>query len=291
MARTCSQFIGLSPVESATLSTTAQPPVIDYDAFLRQHDHQPMSTMRYALGQESIWVKCANAGNPLWNYRLLQALASVLRAPVLQPVPNPGGAATIATEVRRLRNFAAKGLRAPAVLAATDQAFAMRHLGLRDQEVPTLSQAIEHAMAEGPQATLAQWQRGLEALTMVHAQGECLSQAAARNMVCCPDGVIGYIDFEDDPASTLPLPVCHARDALNYAQSTALFLLQAGALPEARSHWQRFVGQLSPAAQKVLQDCIGRLTWARFLPLSRRLGRDTQRIRAAYDLLAPAPVR
>ena len=179
--------------------------------------------MRYELGQETVWVKCANTSNPSSHYRLLKALAVIMRAPVLQPVPNPGGAQTIATEVRRLRNFAAKGLRAPTVLAATEQAFLMRHLGQRDQEAPTLSQSIERAMEHGPQATLQQWQRGLEGLALVHAQGECLSQAAARNMVCCPDGVIGFIDFEDDPAGTLPLPVCHARDALNYAQSTALF--------------------------------------------------------------------
>ena len=245
-----------------------------------------MSTMRYELGQETVWVKCANTGNPSSHYRLLKALAVIMRAPVLQPVPNPGGAQTIATEVRRLRNFAAKGLRAPTVLAATEQAFLMRHLGQRDQEAPTLSQSIERAMEHGPQATLQQWQRGLEGLALVHSQGECLSQAAARNMVCCPDGVIGFIDFEDDPAGTLPLPVCHARDALNYAQSTALFLQQAGALEQARQAWQQFVQQLPAEARQVLERTVNKLSWVRFLPRSKRLGRDTLRVLAAYDLLA-----
>ena len=270
-----------SPITHAAADASA----ISYEAFLREHANQPMSTMRYELGQETVWVKCANTSNPSSHYRLLKALAVIMRAPVLQPVPNPGGAQTIATEVRRLRNFAAKGLRAPTVLAATEQAFLMRHLGQRDQEAPTLSQSIERAMEHGPQATLQQWQRGLEGLALVHAQGECLSQAAARNMVCCPDGVIGFIDFEDDPAGTLPLPVCHARDALNYAQSTALFLLQAHALEQAKPLWRAFVAQLSAPARQVLQDSIARMTWARFLPKSRKLGRDTQRVRAAYSLL------
>ena len=79
------------------------------------------------------------------------------------------------------------------------------------------------APSQGADATLALWLRGLQALQTVHARGEVLSQAVARNMVVCPDGEIGFIDFEDDPASHLPHAVCMARDALNYAQSTALF--------------------------------------------------------------------
>ena len=269
---------------SSTLTPSAAPEV--YRAFLQQHlASQTFNVVRYELPGESVWLKKVGPPIATWRYRTLGWLAQLLDVPVLQPVVNPGGQTAIATEVRRLRNFAAKGLRAPTVLAATEQAFLMRHLGQRDQEAPTLSQSIERAMEHGPQATLQQWQRGLEGLALVHAQGECLSQAAARNMVCCPDGVIGFIDFEDDPAGTLPLPVCHARDALNYAQSTALFLLQAHALEQAKPLWRAFVAQLSAPARQVLQDSIARMTWARFLPKSRKLGRDTQRVRAAYSLL------
>ena len=105
-------------------------------------------------------------------------------------------------------------------------------------------------------------------------------------MVVCADGVIGFIDFEDDPAAHLPRAVCMARDALNYAQSTALFLQQAGAMEQAQSDWIRFVQQLPTDAQAVLARTVKKLGWVRFLPRSQSLGRDTLRVLAAYDLLA-----
>lgn len=258
---------------------------IDYEAFLRSHLSQPHNIMRYELAHETLWVKRASKGNPAFNYWLLSALSKLLGTPVLQPVPNPGGSESLQTEVTRLRSFQAKGLRVPEVLATTQQAFVMRHLGRPDEEAPSLSNAIEAAIPQGAQATLQLWQKGLNAIEQAHACGEVLSQAVARNMVVCADGVIGFIDFEDDPAAHLPRAVCMARDALNYAQSTALFLEQAGALPAALPHWAAFVQQLPDDAQQVLQRTVKKLGWVRFLPHSKRLGRDTLRVLAAHELL------
>lgn len=265
---------------------------IDYEAFLRGHLDQPHNIMRYELAHETLWVKRASKGNPALNYWLLSTLAKLFGAAVLQPVPNPGGVETIRTEERRLRNFGAQGLRVPPVLATAGQAFVMRHLGRPGEESPSLSNAIEQAIAQGAPATLQLWLQGLHAIHEVHARGEVLSQAVARNMVVCADGEIGFIDFEDDPAAHLPRAVCMARDALNYAQSTALFLQQAGAMEPARKHWAAFVQQLPADAQQVLSRTVKKLGWVRFLPRSKRLGRDTLRVLAAHDLLTaayPAP--
>lgn len=274
------------PVSTFSDDFPGQAPTVDYEAFLREHEHQPHNVTRYDVGQETLWVKRANAGNPQRNYRLLSGLAKLLGAAVLQPVPNPGGAQTIQTEVRRLQSFKNKGLRVPEVLAASDHAFVMRHLGRPGEEAPSLSNAIEHAIPQGPEAVLQLWQQGLDAIALAHAKGEVLSQAVARNMVCCADGVIGFIDFEDDPAACLPRAVCLARDALNYAQSTALFLQQGGAMAEAQVQWAKFVQNLPADAQEVLRRTASKLAWVRFLPQSASLGRDALRVRAAYDLLA-----
>lgn len=266
--------------------STPAPHPFSYDAFLREHASQQQgSIQRYDLPHETLWIKRANAGNPVWHYRLLGALARLLGAAVLQPVPNPGGSQTMETEIRRLDSFAARGLRVPRVLAASGEAFVMSHLGQPGQEAPSLSNAMERAIAQGAGATLALWEQGLRALAEVHARGECLSQAAARNMVCCADGAIGFIDFEDDPAAHLPRPVCLARDALNYAQSTALFVQQSGGLARASALWQDFVHAMAPDARSVLERTLARLQWVRHLPTDRRLGRDLQRIRAAWSLL------
>ena len=148
---------------------------------------------------------------------------------MLRPVPNLGGEQAIATEARRLRDLAARGLRVPTVLAQQPGGLLLAHLGRPDQPTPSLGNEIESALPKGPEVVLALWLEGLQALSYVHATGTSLSQAFARNLVRCPDGTVGYIDFEDDPVAVLPLAHCQARDALCYVHSTALFLVQAGA--------------------------------------------------------------
>jgi len=259
----------------------------DYAAFLRQQlAEQPHNVMRHALGEEAVWVKRAGAPHGRGRYRAMAVLAGLLRLPVLSPVPNPGGPQAIATEVRRLRDLAARGVRVPEVLAAQEDGFAMRHLGRPGEDTPSLINAMDDAArAHDAPAAFALWEQGLDALAHVHRQGTCLSQAFARNMVRCPDGEMACIDFEDDPAAVLPLAVCHARDALCYAHSTAIYLQQIGRLAEARERWAAWVAQGSPEMQAVLKDSVRRLRWLRHLPASRKLGRDLQRVRAAHDLL------
>ena len=275
------------PQPGAEAAPSAPPP--DYAAFLRQHlATQPHNVMAHRLESgEPVWVKRAGAPHGMGRYRALAALAALLRLPVLRPVPNLGGTAAIATEVRRLQDLAARGVRVPTVLAAQADGFAMSHLGAPDAETHSLGNEMDHATRAGDAAAvLALFRQGLDALARVHGLGTCLSQAFARNMVRCPDGEVACIDFEDDPAAVLPLPVCHARDALCYAHSTAIYLQQCGALPQARTLWADWVASCTPAMQQVLAHTVNRLQWLRHLPASRRLGRDLQRVRAAYDLLS-----
>lgn len=277
------------------MPTNAPDPAFDYDAFLQAHVHsQPHNVMRYHQPGETLWLKRGGPHHPAWRYRLLGGVARALKLPVLTPVPNPGGRAAIATEVRRLQDLAARGLRVPQVLAHTTDGFLMRHLGAPGQDTPSLGDAMEQAAAnsadKGPKATLALWRQGLQAIHQVHQAGSCLSQAFARNLVRCPDGVIGFIDFEDDPAASLPMPLCHVRDALCYAHSTAWILGEAQALAPARQHWQAWTHTLSPEAQQLLHTTVARMQWAGRLPTDRKLGRDGQRIRLAFELLQ-APSR
>ena len=259
----------------------------DYAAFLRQHlARQSANVASYPLDGEQVWLKKSGPRHGMWRYHLLGALASVARLPVLRPVPNLGGAVAIATEARRLRDLAARGLRVPLVLAVQPEGLLLRHLGVPGQPTPSLAQEIEDALPAGSAAVLALWAQGLQALRHVHATGTSLSQAFARNLVRCPDGVVGYIDFEDDPTRVLPLVHCQARDALCYVHSTALLLHQGGAMDRARAVWADWLAEGSPGLQTTLIDTIERMAWLRHLPTSRRLGRDVQRARAAHDVLA-----
>lgn len=263
-------------------------PTPDYAAFLQQQlATQPHNVMAHVLGHEQVWIKRAGTPHGTGRYRAMAVLAGLLRLPVLRPVPNPGGPAAIATEVRRLRDLAARGIRVPVVLAALPHGFAMCHLGHTGQEIHSLGNEIDHAVQAGDTATvLALWQQGLDTLTQVHHQGTCLSQAFARNLVRCPDGEVACIDFEDDPAAVLPLAACHVRDALCYAHSTAIYLHASGTVTEGRARWAAWVARGSAEMREVLATSVRRMGWMRHLPTNRKLGRDLQRVRAAYDLLA-----
>lgn len=222
------------------------------------------------------------------RYRLMAVIAALARLPMLRPVPNLGGQAAIATEVRRLQILGAAGLRVPQVLAAQADGFLMSHLGAADKHCPTLAEEIENATKKGQQETaLALWQEGLDFIASVHAAGQCLSQAFARNLVRCADGQLGAVDFEDDPSAALPLDLCQLRDVLAYAHSTALYLQGAAALPQAQQAWQNWLAapDRSPTLQAALQQTVARMAWLRHLPQDRRWGRDVQRLRAAYQLL------
>ena len=270
-----------------TLTAATSPP--DYAAFLRdQYALQTPNVASYRLGSEQVWLKKAGPRHSMARYRVLGLLAWLTRLQVLRPVPNLGGSTAIATEARRLHSLAALGLRVPEVLAQQPEGLLLRHLGRPGEATPSFDGEMQAASAAGPQAVLARWQEGLAALQAVHARGACLSQAFARNLVRCPDGVVGFIDFEDDPLASLPLALCQARDALCYVHSTALYLREAGALPEARAIWAHWLAEQPAALGALLVTTAQRLAWLRHLPQDRRWGRDLQRARAAYDLLNPS---
>ena len=270
-----------------TLTAATSPP--DYAAFLRdQYALQTPNVASYRLGSEQVWLKKAGPRHSMARYRVLGLLAWLTRLQVLRPVPNLGGSTAIATEVRCLHSLAALGLRVPEVLAQQPEGLLLRHLGRPGEATPSFDGEMQAASAAGPQAVLARWQEGLAALQAVHARGACLSQAFARNLVRCPDGVLGFIDFEDDPLASLPLALCQARDALCYVHSTALYLREAGALPEARAIWAHWLAEQPAALSALLATTAQRLAWLRHLPQDRRWGRDLQRARAAYDLLNPS---
>ncbi len=270
-----------------TLTAATSPP--DYAAFLRdQYALQTPNVASYRLGSEQFWLKKAGPRHGMARYRVLGLLAWLTRLQVLRPVPNLGGSAAIATEARRLHSLAALGLRVPEVLAQQPEGLLLRHLGRPGEATPSFDGEMQAASAAGPQAVLARWQEGLAALQTVHARGACLSQAFARNLVRCPDGVLGFIDFEDDPLASLPLALCQARDALCYVHSTALYLREAGALPAARAVWAHWLAEQPAELGALLATTAARLAWLRHLPQDRRWGRDLQRARAAYDLLTPS---
>ncbi|RYF32688.1 MAG: hypothetical protein EOO26_10690 [Comamonadaceae bacterium] len=258
----------------------------DYAAFLRDTlPRQAKNVVSHRFGTERVWLKKAGARHGKLRYHLLAAIAGLLRLDVLKPVPNPGGEAAIAIEARRLRELGAAGLRVPAVLAQQPDGLLISDLGESGRATVVLQEKLDHAAAAGPAALLLVWREGLDAIATVHARGRYLSQAFDRNLVQCPDGVIGYIDFEDDPGETLPLAECQTRDWLSYLHSTAM-LVRAASPQGAGEHWHAVLAAASADVHDRLAQAARRMRWLRHLPSGRRWGRDTQRVRAVALLLS-----
>ena len=263
------------------------------DFLARQCPQQAGLVAHYALpmadgGQQQVWLKKAGQRHGMGRYRLMAVIAWLARMPALKPVPNLGGNTAIATEVQRLQTLCAAGVRVPQVLASQADGFLMSHLGVIGQHAPSLADEIASATGAGQiERSLALWQEGWDFLTSVHARGQCLSQAFARNIVRCADGVLGAVDFEDDPSAALPLSLCQLRDVLAYSHSTALYLQDVGAMAQARQVWQNWLAAAAstPTLQADVAHTTARMAWLRHLPADRSWGRDAQRLRAAYALL------
>lgn len=277
---------GAEAAAAAGVDTSSLP--FDYDAFLaEQLRTQVKNIQRYERDGVWFWIKRTGPLVPAWRYNILRVLRVLMNEPVLGPVINHGGRDAIATEVRRLKDLASRGIRVPQVLAASEDGFVMSHLGLPGQEVHSLGNQIRALVPQGPQAVMPLWQQGLDIIHQVHESGTVLSQAFARNIVICPDGELACVDFEDDPTAVLPMPVCQVRDALCYAHSTAIYLSHAGALEPARAAWREWLALPEHGAEfhRVLGNTTRRMKWAKYLPANRKLGRDTERLRAMWDLM------
>jgi len=254
--------------------------------FLRQClATQTDTVQRYLWRDLQVWVKRSVRPRPRWHFWLLGIVASVVRLPALAPVYNPGGQQAVRTEARRLRELAARGLRVPPVLAELPDGFLMEHMGRPGRHAPSLAEEMNENKVDHPETVLSLFVQGLHATSRVHAVGTCLSQGFARNLVHCPDGVIGYVDFEDDPQATMPMAQCQLRDILCYVHSSAVYLLEAGQLDAARGPWLAWLAERPVAVQALVSTSASRMRWLRFLPRDRRWGRDLQRARAAWELL------
>jgi hypothetical protein len=269
----------------APLTPGEPPQADDYAQFLRTMlPQQVKAVASHRFGNERVWLKKAGPRHGSLRYHVLALIAGVLRLEVLRPVPNPGGEAAIAIEAERLRQLGAAGLRVPQVLAQQGEGLLISDLGESGRAPVVLQERLDQAAAVGPAALLATWREGLAAIALVHARRTYLSQAFDRNLVQCPDGTIGYIDFEDDPGATLPLAECQARDWLSYLHSTAM-LVDAAAPHDAAAHWHAALERADAEVRDRLALAARRMRWLRHLPAGRRWGRDTQRVRAVAGLL------
>lgn len=228
---------------------------------------------------EAVWVRRTGAHNAVWRYHLQNILAHLVRNPVLSATANRGGQNVIATEATRLRDLAAAGICVPQLLAQQENGLMMSHLGARNLLKEWKLQR------NNPDILLARWQLGLTAIAQVHHRHQYLSQAFARNMIFIDEKHIGFIDFEDDPGTVLPLALCQARDWLCYLHSGAVMMCQNGLSNESRRTWHTILENEPPDIQAAVGKTLRSIGWMRHMR-ARFWGNDTLRL-AAMAHFAP----
>lgn len=219
-------------------------------------------------------VKQLEAPLKHWGYPVLDALATLLRQPMLRAVPAPGGRAAQQIEVARLRALAAAGVPVPEVLHVTPQWFALSYLG---------DMSLDQLLRKHPEVGQRYWESGLDAILALHRLGQTASQCFARNMIW-HEGKVSFIDFEDDPTTSMPLVSAQARDWLLYLHSTAYILeLEPQHMAEV---FLRHLRKDDPAVQREVIRAARTFGWLRILPDQRKpWGRDVVAVQAAAHVL------
>ncbi|NJS36830.1 MAG: hypothetical protein HC765_11105 [Brachymonas sp.] len=222
----------------------------------------------FDLPEGKVIVKGQRPKRGPWRHRLLKWIGTLLRSPVIRPVPVPGGEVSQAIEIKRLTQMSASAVPVPQVLHVTNDYFVMRYLGATDLAVQLRELGFE---------AFELWRQAAIYLIQTHDSGQYLSQSFARNIVIDRQAqdffVAGLIDFEDDPLVVMSLLDAQVRDWLLFLQST-LYGLNA---PE--SALQPVLTELLNRENPAVRDAVllqsRSLVWMRHLPTSRKIfGKD-----------------
>jgi tRNA A-37 threonylcarbamoyl transferase component Bud32 len=238
---------------------------------------------RLQLPARTVWIK-RQGSKILPVFVAIQRLAAtVLRLTFLRPSPQLSPEAMQAREIARLRSFDAAGFPVPRIVYASSTAMVMADVG------PTIGERLR-GVRNDPELHDALLVKVADALGRVHAAGLCHGRPHVRDFFLAADAV-GFMDFEEDPASVMPLEVAQARDVLLYflvVTSVALFPHQT--CPASLDAWLRH----APAsARRELRALVS--VASRILPLARLIGRlhmgsDLRRFIKATEFLMTAPL-
>jgi hypothetical protein len=233
----------------------------------------------FDLPEGQVIVKGQRPKRGPWRHRILKWVGQLLRAPMVRPVPVPGGQESQAIEVRRLAQMSANALPVPQVLHVSNDYFVMRYLGDSDLAVQLRLLGFE---------AFELWREAAIYLIQTHDAGHYLSQGFARNMVIGRQAedlyVAGLIDFEDDPVVVMSLLEAQVRDWMLFLQST-LFGLNA---PEhvLQPALTELLNRENPQVREALLQHAQGLAWLRHLPTSRKIfGKDFVSIQSTAQAL------
>jgi hypothetical protein len=224
----------------------------------------------FNLSEGKVIVKGQRAVRPPWRHLVLTGLSRLIRLPCARAVPVHGGERSQAIELQRIKALADSACKVPPVL----------HVGKDYFVMPYLGQHNGSAAITQPDTRLAllAWQQAMQYFVDVHAKGQYLSQAFARNLLQTADGFVA-IDFEDDPLEVMSLAHAQVRDCLLLLFSSVWFINASDDVKDEMIY--TMLNAESPAVRAGVLHAAKRLSVFRHLPKKRRpWGKDVVQLQA-----------
>ncbi|MBO9096892.1 MULTISPECIES: BUD32 family EKC/KEOPS complex subunit [unclassified Rhizobium] len=236
---------------------------------------------RVVLSKRTVWIKRYGTEKPTW-WRHLQAFVSrLIPVDYLRPSPYLTPREMAEREQRRIRLFAASGIAAPQILYASRSAIVLTHVGETVQA--RLRKSDDDAVRDGLLVACA------EELGRLHAAGLCHGRPYPRDMFFAGDR-LGFMDFEEEPQSVMPLPVAQARDIwLLFLQIASTARRGTDTFDAAYNAWSARAPAAAIAELRRMTGFLGHfLSFARLIGRVR-MGSDLRRFIVATSYLATVP--
>ncbi|MDV7338022.1 hypothetical protein RYZ26_00345 [Terasakiella sp. A23] len=167
------------------------------------------------------WIKISLASQKNIWHRLQDLVAFVTRAQIVRSTISASGQTGLDEEVARLKRVAERGVCVPQVIARKPGWVLLSDIG------PCLFDAVNAADEKAPLLIQA-----IESLADLHQKGGWHGTGQLRDMITCPDGRIGFIDFEEGVGEVMAHEAAQARDVLRFLISIVRFDDGTGSLLE-----------------------------------------------------------
>lgn len=239
---------------------------------------------RVALSCRTVWIKRYGTEKPTWWRHLQSGLSRLIPLPYLRPSPCLSPVDMAERERRRIRLFEENGIATPKVLHASRGAMVLADVGMTVHARLRQLKDIDHVAHDDLLVACA------SELGRLHGAGLCHGRPYPRDMFFAGNR-LGFMDFEEEPQTVMPLETAQARDIwLLFLQIASNARLGRATYDRAYAAWK------NQAPEAAIAD-LGRMTGflGYFLSLARLIGRlhmgsDLQRFIVATGYLTTVSI-
>lgn len=158
---------------------------------------------------QTYWAKRTEKSKTKKSNCVKYVLSHLIPYRVLRPTYYCGDNAAIHKELERMQTLSDAGVHVPQIIAAEDNWMVLSDMG----------SGLEHALHQGnDHERLALLKQAAAEIGHIHNRGQWHGRAHIKD-ITYKDGVIGFIDFEEDPSNQLSVCECQARDILVFSYS------------------------------------------------------------------------